>query len=131
MDEIPLALIAALEGRREPLPGLVARCVSFSPELVFRELTEEPLRGLARRLGWITAGAALVSGLASAAPAWVGLVVLAIWFLPSFWQGVFLHIAAICAAAGPSWRGPGLTLLLALEEATLVGTIAVLGGSLL
>jgi hypothetical protein len=95
--------------------------------------------GLARRLAYVAAGAGVVRLLGSLAPPWVGLVVLAVWFLPllvhvGFRQCAVLLIVPMVGIGGfgvVDWRVVGFVGVTLLEECVLVLTVALLGGWLL
>jgi hypothetical protein len=106
--------------------------------MVVRVVTEETLlSGLTRRLAWITAGAALVSGLSSVFPGWVALIVLAIWYVPLVWHTVFCDLIAAGAVmfmglvGRSSWRLIAFVLAAAFEQGLVAGTFGLLAGSLL
>src|SRR5262245_28579091 len=105
-----------------------------------RDLEDEPLLdGLWRRLALTAAGAGVVWLLGSVVPAWLGLVVLGLWFVPLLCHaGVRLFaVLGICALMGlaglgaMSWRVAGFVAVTLLEELALVLTVALLGGWLL
>lgn len=101
------------------------------------------LSGLAQRLAWTAAGAGVVLLAGSVAPAWIGLVVLAVWFLPLLCLAGFRMFAAMLVAgmvglvpfSALSWpvvgRVVGFVGVTMLEECVLVLTVALLGGWLL
>jgi hypothetical protein len=97
------------------------------------------LGGFARRLTYAAAGAGVVRLVGSLAPPWVGLAVLAVWFLPllchaGFRQLVVLLIVPVVGLAGfraLDRRVLGCAGLTLLEECILVLTVALLGGWLL
>jgi hypothetical protein len=104
------------------------------------DLEEESiLGGLARRLAWTAGGAAVVLAVGLLGPAWLGLVVLAVWFLPlllhaAFRQLLMMGAVALLAFAGfrrDSLPAVGLIAVTLLEEVLLVVTVALLGGWLL
>src|SRR5262245_29523479 len=85
-----------------------------------RDLEDEPLLdGLSGRLAWTAAGAGVVLLLGFVAPAWLGLVVLGLWFVPLLCHaGVRLFaVMGICALMGlaglgaMSWRVAGFVTL--------------------
>jgi hypothetical protein len=108
------------------------------PELDLEE-DETLLGGLARRLAWMAAGAGVVLVVGALAPAWVGLLVLAVWFLPLLLHAALRQLPvmgalALLVLAGfgrDSWEVVGFVAVTVLEEVLLVVTVALLGGSLL
>jgi hypothetical protein len=104
--------------------------------LTFEDATV--LGGLARRLACAAAGAGVVLAAGSVAPAWVGLTVLAVWFLPLLCHAGLRQFAVLLgcglvALAGvralPQVLGPFAAQV--FEECVLVLTVALLGGWLL
>jgi hypothetical protein len=96
------------------------------------------LDGLARRLAFATVGAGVVMAVGSVAPAWVGLTVLTVWFLPLLYhaalgQCVVLLSVLLVGLAGFRALPPfiGLVVAQAFEEGVLVLTVASLVGWLL
>jgi hypothetical protein len=105
------------------------------------------LSGLARRLGWATAGVAVVLVMAPLTSPWIGLTVLAIWWLPLLWHIIFRLLAAgVCLGlviaavvirplnprmpAGGA-RTISFLVLTCLELILLILAFAYAGGSLL
>jgi hypothetical protein len=96
------------------------------------------LDGLARRLVYLTVGAGGVLAVGSIAPAWVGLTVLAIWFLPLLLY-VGLRWVLVCGAVALATlttlrSSPKLLGLFAchlLEQCAVILTFSYLGAWLL
>jgi hypothetical protein len=107
-------------------------------------LADDPLRAdegtllghLARCLGWMAAGAAVVLAVGTVAPGWVGLVVLGVWFLPLVClAGVrqFVVLLAIGVVGLVGFRAIsgwmiGFAAVTLIEECALVLTVALLAG---
>jgi O-antigen ligase len=97
---------------------------------------ESLLSGLARRLGWVTGGAAVVSAVGAVAPGWVGLIVLGVWFLPLVCHAAVRQFAVLLAIGvvglagfgALSGRLIGFVAVTLAEECVLVLTVALLAG---
>ena len=97
------------------------------------------LGDLARGLGWVTAGAAVVSVVGAVAPGWVGLVVLGAWFLPLVCRAALRQVVVLLAVGivglvgfrAINGRMIGLAAVTLLEECALVLTVVLLAGWLI
>ena len=101
------------------------------------------LGGHARRLAWTSGGAALALATAPVTSPWIGLVILAICWLPLAWN-IVLRLLAVVFSAGlltlipwnrraisPGAKALGFSALTLLEMILLIVVFAYAGGGLL